>query len=179
MLLSIPKWLCINTGPRLGHFCSNQPGQLETGQWLSTWLPTLFAILTVLITWNRKTHPKSGPYLLVAAHIKRHGRRKHFVYLSLLSQVSWSTLLLRYSFARIWNYSRVPTDWCPVALQEPSRTPVSARDCWVTQPCGLNNYGILGLSSVELFGQYPVSQSNKCPFRCVDSTRSVCLENPD
>lgn len=27
---------------------------------------------------SRKTHPKSGPHLLMAANIKRHGRRKFY-----------------------------------------------------------------------------------------------------
>lgn len=126
------KWLCISTGHRRGHFCSNQPEQLGTGQWLSMWLPILFANLTVLITWNRKTTPSGG-----SPHKKTWKKETLCLFVLALSGelIYPAAEVLQDLNLLLQGSNRLMTGSSP----GPSRTPVSARDCWVTQPCGMNN----------------------------------------
>lgn len=57
------------------------------------------------IIWSEKNHFKSGSHL-VAAHIKEHGIRKIFIFVSFLSfsLTSSAILLLRHSFAGIRTF---------------------------------------------------------------------------
>lgn len=58
------------------------------------------------IIWDGKAHPKSGPHILVAAHLKdmKEGSLCFFACLPTLSLAGLSTLCLSYSFADIRIY---------------------------------------------------------------------------
>lgn len=141
------------------------------------------------IIWNRKTHPKSGPGLLLAAQMKRQERRVRAF--CLLALALTSTLIYAISVAFLLHKSQLlwdsSVDRGSAALQESSRTPVPGWDCYDNQSPGPNNYHMLGLfqSLTAIVGSHelnPVSQSNKCLLntqRNIYSNISVPLESTD
>lgn len=112
-------------------------------------LDTLVRNFLNWIIWSGTIHPESGPYILVASHIKGHERRK-LLFLACLSILS----LASSSIQSPWDsFTGVRTDFFKSLTQAdkgqsqgPSGTPVQDWDCWDFQPCRLGNYGILGPS---------------------------------
>lgn len=73
-----------------------------------------------------KTHPISGPHLLVTVHIKEHGSRELLLF-----------CLFIVTFVDEFNHA--------ASLKESSGPPAPDWNCWDIQSCKLNNYKILGL----------------------------------